>query len=313
MRDAVTTEADIRLGLLGAGPWGQRYIATIKTLAGTRLAAVASRNPATSTLVPPDCRVVEDWRAVVAADDVDAIIVATPPQLHAEMAEAAIEARRPVLVEKPLTLSLETAQTLERKSQQREVLVMVGHTQLFNAAFRKMKRSLPEIGLMRHIVSNSGNWGPFRPDVTALWDYAPHDLAMCIDLVEAVPTRVTARREAHEKIEGGLGERYLIDLTFPRNITAQIRVGNLVRPKRRRLEVQGTRGTLMFDDVADQKLIQRLGHVEKALSYDAELPLTTQVREFAAAVRFRRPADASLQLGREVVEILARCEEQIRR
>jgi len=172
---------------------------------------------------------------------------------------------------------------------------------------------LPEIGVVRHIVSNSGKWGPFRPDLSALWDFGPHDLAMCIDLVEALPIRVTARREAHDKVENGVGERYLIDLTFPRNITAQIRVGNLVRPKRRRLEVQGERGTLMFDDLAEQKLIQRIRHTEKPLAYEAELPLTTQVREFAAAVRFRRPADASLQLGREVVEILARCEQQIRR
>ena len=313
MRDAPITETDIRLGLLGAGPWGQRYIATIKALAGTRLTAVASRNPATKSLVPEDCRVVEDWRAVVTADDVDAIIVATPPKLHAEMAEAALEAGRPVMVEKPMTMSLETAQALERKSQQREILVMFGYTQLFNAAFRKLKRTLPEIGLVRHIVSNSGNWGPFRPDVSALWDYGPHDLAMCIDLVEAVPTRVSARREAHEKIDDGMGERYLIDLTFPRNITAQIRVGNLVRPKRRRLEVQGAKGTLMFDDLAEQKLMQRIRHSEKPLAYDAELPLTTQVREFAAAVRFRRPSDPTLQLGREVVEILTRCEQQIRR
>ncbi len=307
------TEADIRLGLLGAGRWGQRYIETIKTVAGTRLAAVASKNPDTRKIVATDCRVYADWHELVKTADIDAVIIATPPRLHAEMAEAALDAGRPVLIEKPMTLSVETAQALERKSRAQNVLVMVGHTQLFNAAFRKMKRSLPDIGLVRHIVSNSGNWGPFRSDVSPLWDYAPHDLSMCIDLLEALPTRVVARREARETVDHGVGERYLIDLTFPRNITAQIRVGNLVRPKRRRLEVTGERGALMFDDLAEQKLTERLGRAEKPLSYDSERPLTTQVREFVAAVRFRRASDPSLQLGREVVEILARCEDQMKR
>lgn len=309
----MVTEAEIRLGLLGAGRWGQRYIETFKLVPGIRLTALASRNPASRTLVPPECRIAENWRDVLSASDVDAVIVATPPQLHAEMADAAIDAKKPVLIEKPLTLSPETAQALEQKSRARDVLAMVGHTQLFNAAFRKLKRSLPEIGAVRRIVSNSGNWGLFRPDVTALWDWAPHDISMCLDLVEASPTRITARCEVREAVENGFGERYLIELAFPRNITAQIRVGNLFRPKRRRLEVQGEKGGLVFDDLAPNKLMRRIGSDERPVPHETELPLTTLVREFVSAVRFGRRSDSSLGLGREVVEILARCDAQMRR
>ena len=306
-------ESEVRVGLLGAGRWGQRYIETFKLVPGVRLTALASRNPGSRSLVPEGCRISESWRDVIAADDVDAVIVASPPMLHAEMADAALDAKKPVLVEKPFTLSVETAKALEQKSQARNALIMVGHTQLYNAAFRKLKRSLPEIGPVRRIVCNAGNWGPFRPDVTALWDWGPHDIAMCLDVVEASPTRVSARLEAREAIEGGFGERYLIDLAFPRNITAQIRVGNLGRPKRRRFEVQGEKGDLVFDDMAEQKLSRRLESGERPIVHESELPLTTLVREFASAVRFGRRADSSLGLGREVVEILARCETQIRR
>jgi predicted dehydrogenase len=306
-------EAEIRIGLLGAGRWGQRYIETFKLVPGVRLTALASRNPASRSLVPEGCRISENWSDVVRGEDVDAVIVATPPKLHAEMADAALEAKKPVLVEKPFTLSVETAKALEQKSAARNVLLVVGHTQLYNVAFRKLKRSLPEIGMIRRIVCNAGNWGPFRQDVTALWDWGPHDVAMCLDVVEASPTRVSARVEAREQIEGGVGERYLIELGFPRNITAQIRVGNLVRPKRRRFEVQGEKGDLVFDDMAEQKLMRRLGSSERPVAHESELPLTTLVREFASAVRFGRRADSSLGLGREVVEILTRCDAQIRR
>lgn len=310
MREADTPARPIRLGLLGAGRWGQRYIETIKSLSGIQLAAVSSRNPETAKLVPAGCRIHAEWRAVIADADVDAVIVAAPPALHASMAVAAIEAKKPILVEKPLTLSVADAQEIETKSRDHGVLVMVGHTQLFNAAFRRLKRALPEIAPVRRIVSSSGNWGPFRADVSALWDYAPHDVAMCIDLIEATPVRIAAKREVHDKIESGYGDRYLINLAFPRGIAAEVRTGNLFRPKRRRLEVQGEKGTLTFDDVAEEKLVRRSGSKETPLSYDAERPLTTQVREFASAARFGSTDDTSIRLGREVVEVLAKCEAQ---
>jgi len=311
MREAPTASREIRLGLLGAGRWGQRYIETVRGLSGTRLVAVSSRNPETAKRVPDGCRVEADWRAVVTDADVDAVIVATPPALHASMALAAIDAKKPVLVEKPMTLALADAQEIEVKARDRGAVVMVGHTQLFNAAFRRMKRALPDIGPVRRIVSSSGNWGPFRAEVSALWDYAPHDVAMCIDLLEATPARVTAKREVHEKVEGGYGDRYLITLAFPRNITAEIRTGNLLRPKRRWLEVQGEKGALYFDDLADDKLVHRAGKKEVALPYDAERPLTTEVREFVSAARFGHADTTSVQLGREVVDVLAKCEAQL--
>lgn len=310
MRDAPETTREIRLGLLGAGRWGQRYIETIRGLAGMRLSAVSSRNPETARRVASGCRVEADWQAVVASPDVDAIIVATPPPLHTSMALVAIEAKKPLLLEKPMTLALADAKEIEAKARERGAVVVIGHTQLFNAAFRRMKRALPEIAPVRRIVSSSGNWGPFLPDVSALWDYGPHDVAMCIELLEATPTRIAAKREVHEKTEGGFGDRYLINLSFPRNITAEIRTGNLLRPRRRWLEVQGEKGALYFDDLADQKLVHRTGKKEIALSYDAELPLTTQVREFVSAARFGRSDPASVQLGREVVEVLAACDAQ---
>jgi len=310
MRDVPVVARDIRLGLLGAGRWGQRYIETIRGLPGMQLAAVSSRNPDTAKLLPSGCRVDADWRAVAADAEVDAVIVAAPPALHASMALAAIEARKPVLIEKPMTLALVDAQEIEAKARERDAVVMVGHTQLFNAAFRRLKRALPEIAPVRRIVSSSGNWGPFRAELSALWDYAPHDVAMCIDLLEATPVRVSARREVHEKVEGGFGDRYLINLAFPRNMTAEIRTGNLLRPKRRWLEVQGEKGAVYFDDLAENKLTHRIGKKEVALTFDAELPLTTQVREFVSAARFGHADATSVQLGREVVEVLARCEAQ---
>lgn len=300
---------DIRLGLLGAGPWGRRYISTIRALPGTRLAVLASRNPESATLAPPDCKIFADWREAVNAPDVDALIVATPPRLHTEMAVAIIDAGRPVLIEKPMTLSRSDARRIEDQAAKSGVLAMVGHTQLFNSAFRELKGQLPKIGAIRRVRSMSGNWGPFRTDLSPLWDYAPHDVAMCMDLFNRTPQRLAAQRERHGRFEGGIGETYRLDLDFAGGVAVQIVVGNTIQPKCRRFVVSGTEGELIFDDLAPSKLMLRRDGTEAAMPYDPELPLTTEVREFAGAVREGRRSDPSLALGRAVVDVLARCDE----
>ena len=97
--EAVTMpEPTLKLGLVGAGRWGRNYVRTIATLDGLRLAAVASRNPETATLVPPHCHIVTDWHDLIAMPGIDGIIIASPPATHAEILLAAIAAGKHVAV-----------------------------------------------------------------------------------------------------------------------------------------------------------------------------------------------------------------------
>ena len=102
----------LRLGLIGAGRWGRIYIRSIAGMENLALAAVASSNPQTDALLPPGCRLLEDWRAMIALPEVEAVIVATPPSLHFAMAKSALEAGKPVLVEKPFTCNIAEAEAL---------------------------------------------------------------------------------------------------------------------------------------------------------------------------------------------------------
>ncbi len=98
----MTPSRTVRLGLVGAGAWGRNYIRTIAGLTGVVLARAASRNPDTQSLVPPDCVVTPDWRELVGATDLDGLILAVPPKVQAAIAEAAVRARLPLLLEKPI-------------------------------------------------------------------------------------------------------------------------------------------------------------------------------------------------------------------
>jgi predicted dehydrogenase len=295
----------MRIALLGTGSWGARYARTIRDMPGLRLTALASRRPESAALAP-EARLFADWRDAVSSADVTAVIVAAPPYLHAEMGLAALAAGKPVLIEKPLTMSLDEAQALQQKARQCRTLAMVGHTQLFNAAFRGLKQHLPQIGALKRITIKTGNWGPVRPGVRALWDYAPHDIAMCLDLFQRPPDKIAAVLLTREAMGEGHAESYEVRLSFGA-IDAVITTGNAVRPKCRRLEIEGAAGMLVFDDLAAHKLFSS-DKGGTALPYAAELPLTTQVREFAEAAAAGRTEDGSLAMGCTVVDIIARCE-----
>ncbi len=295
-----------RLGLIGAGRWGRAYIRTIASLKIASLAAVASSNPETRSLVPADCIVTPDWRALTTLPGIDAIIVATPPAFHHEMAMAALEAGRPVLVEKPFTCDLAQAEAIASLARHKALAVMVEHTHLFAPAFRALAERIPALGGVRAIRGRANAEGPVRPDVSVLWDWGPHDVAMCIDLL-GPPQRQSARRlERRAGVDHA--ERIAVALEWPEGVAADIECSNITAPKRRLFEVECRHGTLVYDDLAASKLTHvRKGGIVEPIAIAAEPPLTTALREFIAAIA-RPPNPRPLALACNVVRVLGMCE-----
>jgi hypothetical protein len=259
--------------LVGAGPWGRNYVRTIEGIPGLRLARTAGR---------------ADWRALVRASDIDGVIVAVPPAAQPEIALAAIEAGRPLLLEKPLALSVAAAQSIVSAAAARRVLTMVDHVHLFHPAFQALKQAAAQDGPVLAIEASAGGPG-LRPGVPALWDWGPHDVAMCIDLMGAAPQEVQATRLQQDP------ERLRLDLRFAGGVAARIDLD--MRVKHRRFAVRLASQTLVYDAAPPPD--------------SADLPLARVVRAFAAAVAAGSRSLASAELGAAVVDTLARCEERL--
>lgn len=304
----------LRLGLIGAGRWGRAYIRTIQGLNGLRLARVASRNPATAGLVGPACVVSTDWHEVAAAGDLDGVIVATPPGLHAVMTMTAVSAGNPVLVEKPLTMSVAEAERLRELVNRVDGLVVVDHTQLFSSVYQALREVAPSLGRVRAMHSSSGGRGPFRPDVPVLWDWGAHDVAMCIDLLGAIPVEVSAAVEERRETTNGWGEAIRLDLRFDDEVRAELRLSNLLASGRREFRIELEGGSLSYSDQLSPRVVRRpRGGTEEFIDVSDELPLTRAVRYFAAAVAEGSRDRRGLDLGVSVVAVLARCESSVAR
>ena len=295
----------IRLGLIGAGPWGRNYIPTIAGLDGVRLSRLASRNPDSAGLVGSDCAISEDWSDLVEAGDLDGIVIASPPGTHADIILAAINHRLPVFVEKPMTLSVAEAEKVLATAQAEDAIVMVDHIHLYSAAWEAVRRETPALGAIRAISGVAGRWGPFRRGTPVLWDWGSHDIAMCINLMGRAPEFATVKRV--EARDGG--ETLALTLDFG-DAAAHLTIGNLYPEPNRLFTISFGAGELVYDDTLDGGDKVRLKTSPRdpggTFKLDPSTPLERAVLAFRDAILRGAPEWDDAALGAQVVRTLAR-------
>ena len=125
----------MRIALAGAGAFGEKHLDGLKKIDGVEIASVISRRAEQAAEVAAKYGAPHsgtDLAEALARDDVDAVILCTPTQMHAEQAIACMEAGKHVQVEIPLSDSWPDAQKVLDKSKETGLVCMVGHTRRFN-------------------------------------------------------------------------------------------------------------------------------------------------------------------------------------
>jgi len=125
----------VRVALVGAGAFGEKHLDGLKNIDGVEITSVISRRAEQAAVVAEKYGAKHsgtELHEVLERDDVDAVILCTPTQMHAAQAIACMEAGKHVQVEIPLSDSWEDAEAVLRKQQQTGMVCMVGHTRRFN-------------------------------------------------------------------------------------------------------------------------------------------------------------------------------------
>ncbi|MFP1632220.1 Gfo/Idh/MocA family protein [Zhengella sp. ZM62] len=243
-----------RIAVLGCGYWGSNHIRTLKGLGA--LQAVSDANPARAEGFAAE----NDVEAIAPDDlfgreDIDAVVMALPPQFHAEMAIRAVESGKDVLVEKPIALSVPDAERAVAAARAHGRVFMVGHVLRFHPAFELLKSLIDEgdLGEVKYIHSHRLGLGKFHTENDALWDLAPHDLSMILAVTGAPPLEVRGEGAA---VLDHLSDFAHVHMRFPGGVRSHLFSSRLNPYRERRLTVVGTRAMAVFDDVEtwDRKL-----------------------------------------------------------
>jgi predicted dehydrogenase len=271
-------------------------------MTGVTLTRVASRNSETAGLVPHSCVVSTDWRDLLGAGDLDAVVLAVPPAAQVAIVAEAVRRGLPVLAEKPLSLSVADAESLQRDVEARGGLVMVDHIHLFNPAWETLKKIAATLGPVRAVRARAGRSSPDGDELGVLWNWGPHDVAMCLDLLGETPATASMRVLQRRPMPAGTGETIAITLAFSGDVTAEIELSNVLTERVRRFEVTFDEAVLTFQDYTAPALARNGVEVET----DPTPPLQRVIEVFAASVASGTADRSDITLGVEVVRVLDR-------
>jgi 2-hydroxy-4-carboxymuconate semialdehyde hemiacetal dehydrogenase len=135
----------MRIALAGAGAFGEKHLDGLKNIDGVEIASVISRRAEQAAEVAAKYGAAHsgtELSEALARDDVDAVILCTPTQMHAEQAIACMDAGKHVQVEIPLSDSWPDAGAVLRKQQETGLVCMVGHTRRFNPSHQYVHKRI---------------------------------------------------------------------------------------------------------------------------------------------------------------------------
>lgn len=321
-----------RVGVVGAGYWGPKVIRNFAALPQAELTMVCDLVAARLDPVAaqyPGVRVTTSF-AELLASEVEAVAIATPLTTHYALVKQALQAGKHVLVEKPLAATTRQGAEIVALAEESDRVLMVGHTFLFEPAVEALGALVRggELGEIRHITAQRLNLGPVRHDASALWDLAPHDIAILLDVLGCAPEAVRAQGAAY--LQSGVHDVVQMELWFPGNRLAHVHLSWLDPVKVRRMTVVGSQKMAVYDDLAADKLVlydrgvvlsatrdghpellYRLGEPQPVALPRADEPLRRQCAYFLDCVqRHIRPAPDG-RLGLQVVRILERADHSL--
>lgn len=242
----------------GCGYWGPNLLRNFSALKNCRVKYVVDASAERRAFVQsnfPRTQAIDSAGSVLADPEIDALVIATPAATHFELALAALKAGKNVFVEKPLATRAADVDELARVAREKGLVVMVGHTFIYNAAVRYVKKVIDagDLGVVRYIYSQRLNLGRIRSDIDALWNFAPHDISIIqYWLGNPVPLSVARRGMAY--MQEGIDDVVFLSLTYPDKIMANIHVSWLDPQKVRKMIVVGSKKMIVYDDVADDKI-----------------------------------------------------------
>lgn len=135
----------VRIALVGAGAFGEKHLIGLKNVPDAEVVTIVSASKEESRkLAEPHgiADVSDSYEATLAREDIDAVILTTPTQMHARQAIMAMDAGKHVEVEIPVADSWADAQAVMAKQQETGRICMVGHTRRFNPSHQFVKNRI---------------------------------------------------------------------------------------------------------------------------------------------------------------------------
>lgn len=314
-----------KICVVGAGRWGMNHVRTLKNL--DMLGGVVEFNEVQIEMVKnlaPDAQIFKTLEAAL-EHPFKGYTLATPPITHHALAKTIMEDGNHVMVEKPLTLTVEDAEDLYKISRENKVNLMVGHVLLFHPAFMKIKEMIDKgvLGKLQYMYSNRLNMGTLRTEENVFWSFAPHDIALFEWFAGTAPSNIQA--SGSDFVTPGVHDTTITFFKYANNISGHIFVSWLHPFKEHRFVIIGDKGMVRFEDSLDGKPLMFYDKqvvmennqpipkngMNRHLEYDSGMPLTLELQYFIDHCDGTPLEKADAASAVETIKVLAQVSEQL--
>src|SRR5262245_18780167 len=311
-----------KVAVVGVGYWGKNLVRNFYELGA--LGALCDSNAELEEDYKKkykDVKFCRYYQQVLADPNIQAVALATPAVTHYELAKAALEAGKDVLVEKPLAIEVKHGEELVKLAEAKGRILMVGHILRYHPAILKLQQLIQDgaLGRIHYLYSNRLNIGKIRTEENILWSFAPHDISVMLSLLNEEPSRVSCQGGAY--LNGNVCDVTLSHFDFPSGAQAHIFVSWLHPVKEQRLVVVGSEKMAVFDDTAEDKLVLYPHRVEwknripTAVKAQGEIvdpesyePLRAECQHFLDSVASRTAPVSDGEEGLRVLRVLDACQ-----
>ncbi len=294
----------IKLGLIGAGQWGKNYIKTIEKSDDISLLAISSNNEKTKDIIPTYCHLFKDWREMIKLDDLDGIIVSSPTFSHYEICKELLNINIPILAEKPLSTKIKEVEKLLKICDEKKSILMVNYIHLYHMRFQEIL-NINKKGSSKKIInieSESGNYGPFRRDTRALWDWGVHDVAMMLVLIKEYPVQISSKFLKKLDDEYRCGELIEAKFNFSSGSKAKLIFGNLQERKIKKFIAKTNSKTYVYNPFDKKILNNPIKNIQ---------PLEICIKEFRRKILQKDTSLEDMELSLSITKIINKIENQL--
>ena len=242
----------IKIAVVGCGHWGKNLVRNFYQIGS--LHSVCDPDESLAK------RFAEEFNAqnrqfdeILNDPEINALALAVPAPLHAEMSIKAMNKGKHIFVEKPIALNDSEVNKMIKVSKNNQVHLMVGHLLQYHPVFQKVRSLVEEnkLGKLNYIYSHRHSLGKIRSEEDVVWSFAPHDISMILSLTARLPQ--TIKTHSSQILQPDIADQAILHLDFNDGLKGHVSVSWLHPNKEQKLVVIGDLGMLIFDDTLPWK------------------------------------------------------------
>lgn len=310
---------ETQVALLGCGRWGTNLARNLTNLGALYGVFDPIKEKAQGFAEKFNVRGYQTYESILDDQEIHAVIIATPPSTHFEVAKKSLKAGKDVFIEKPMATNSSDALSLVDLAMKNGRIIGTGHTTLYHPAFQELVSLIKsnELGTIKFIETRQYKNGIMKTKEDIVWDAMPHEASIALALLNEEPTEI--RLITTQLFPPHPADIATLDLTFQSGVRAKL-AASWVAPERQRwTHVIGEKQSALFEDTAsedkalslftheyrkDEERVALIKGEKRSVRFSFSEPLANEMKDFLEAVRYRKEPLSNGLFGARIVKIL---------